>query len=85
MYFRPTRLAALLVVTEHHVVNVIVADQEERFQGDPSLRLLATVNDQVERVLSVEPTATQGTKGQTSRGAERGGSVANQTEFAGVL
>ena len=72
MYFRPNRLAALLVVEEHHVANVIVEDREERFQGDPSLHLLAMVNDQDERVLLVEATATREghrSHGQTSRGA----------------
>ena len=62
MYVWLNGLAALLVVEQHHVANGNVKDQEERFQGDPSLHLLATANDQAERVLLVEPTATRGTR-----------------------
>ena len=62
MHFPPNRLAALLVVEEHPVANVVVEDREERFQRDLRLHLLATLNYQDERVLLVEPTATRGTQ-----------------------
>ena len=48
-------------VGEHRVANVEVEDQDERFQGDHRLHLLATVSAQAEQVLLVGSVATRGT------------------------
>ena len=52
---------ALLGVGEHRVANVDVEDHDERSQDSHCLHLHATVSDQAERVLLVEPTTTRGT------------------------
>ena len=48
-------------VGEHRVANVDVEDQDERFQDDHCLHLLASVSAQAEQVPLVESAATRGT------------------------
>ena len=59
MCFWSIGLAALLVVEEHRVSNENVED--ERFQDVHHLHLPATANDEIERLLLMEPMATRGT------------------------
>ena len=56
-------------VGEHRVANVQVEDQDERLQD--CLHLHATVSAQAERVLLIEPTATRGDVGPTSKQVAR--------------
>ena len=65
MCFWSIGLAALLVVEEHRVSNENVEGQDERFQDVHHLHLPATANDEIERLLLMEPMATRGDVGPT--------------------
>ena len=85
LYFGPNGLAALLVVEEHHV---IVADKKSASRAIPAcvfMRQWIATRVNESSWWSQRPPEVQRQHGQTSRGAERGGSAANHTEFAGVL